>query len=426
MEREFVVQRKNLAIIGFAAALVCAPAAALAQPAAAPTFQITRQEAARVQRIVRRTPIIDGHNDVPWEIRDSHGNDLNAVDLMSDTRRITPPMHTDIPRLRQGGVGAQFWSVYVPATLKGLDSTQAVTEQIDLARRMIARYPRQLEFADSADDIVRIHRARRIASMFGIEGGEAINQNLALLREFRAQGVLYMTLTHSTSIPWVDSATDAPRSGGLSPFGEQVVREMNRIGMLVDLSHVSADAMRDALNVAQAPVIFSHSSAFAISHHPRNVPDDVLAMVKTNGGVVMVNFTSPFIHEEFRQWSARRSGEEARHKALNPGDPVAAKAGLDAWVAANPPPPVTVEHVADHVEHIARVAGRDHVGLGADYDGVTYLPVGLEGVEGYPNLLAVLMRRGWSDADLAKLAGGNLLRALRAAERVSAEAQRAR
>jgi len=392
--------------------------------ALAPTLAVaqapTTQERARVERILRRTPLIDGHNDLPWEIRDSHANNLDAIDLNSDTRRLTPPMHTDIPRLRRGGVGAQFWSVYVPATFKGLAATQAVHEQIDLTRRIIARYPRVFEFADSADDIVRIHRAGRIASMFGIEGGEAINENLALLREFRASGVLYMTLTHSTTIGWVDSATDAPRHGGLSEFGEQVVREMNNVGMFVDLSHVSAEAMRDALRVSQAPVIFSHSSAFAIAHHPRNVPDDVLREVRRNGGVVMVNFTSPFISEEFRQWSARRSGEEQRHKSLNPGDPAAAAAGLAAWEAANPPPRVTVDNVADHVEHIGRIAGRAHVGLGADYDGVTYLPEEMGGVDSYTVLLVTLLRRGWSDADIAGLAGGNLLRALRQVERVAA------
>jgi membrane dipeptidase len=380
----------------------------------------TAQERARVERVLRRTPLIDGHNDLPWEIRDSHGGDLDAVDLNSDTRALAPPLHTDIPRLRAGGVGGQFWSVYVPASLKGLAATQAVHEQIDLARRMIARYPRVFEFADSADDIVRIHRAGRIASMFGMEGGEAINNNLALLREFRASGVLYMTLTHATTIDWVDSATDATRHDGLTEFGERVVREMNRVGMLVDLSHVSAQAMRDALAVSEAPVIFSHSSAFAITPHPRNVPDDVLALVRENGGVVMVNFNAPFVSEPMRQWSAQRAGEEARQKALFPGDPDAAKAALDAWMAANPPPAVTVEDVANHVEHIAEIAGRDHVGLGGDYDGVTYLPQGMGGVDGYTVLLVELMRRGWSDGDIAGLAGGNLLRALRQAELVAA------
>lgn len=397
-----------------ALAFAAAPAAALAQA------EPSRAEQQRIDRVLARTPLIDGHNDLPWAIRGDHGGDLAALDLDSDTRALQPPLHTDIPRLRQGRVGAQFWSVYVPASLKGLAATEATFEQIDLARRMIARYPRAFEFADSADDIVRIHRAGRIASMFGMEGGEAINNNLALLREFRAAGVLYMTLTHAQNTDWVDSATDAPRHGGLTPFGEEVIREMNRIGMLVDLSHVSADAMRDAIRVSAAPVIFSHSSAFALTPHPRNVPDDVLDLVRANGGVVMVNFNAPFVSEPMRQWSATRSGEERRLQALHPGDPEAARAALDQWTAANPPPRVSVGDLADHIEHIARVAGRDHVGIGSDYDGVSYLPEGMGGVEAYPTLFAELIRRGWSESDLAKLAGGNLLRALRAAERVAA------
>lgn len=394
-----------------ALALMLAPTIATAQ---APTAQ----ERARIERILRRTPLIDGHNDLPWALRGDHDGEI--VDLTGDTRQLTPPLHTDIPRLRAGGVGAQFWSVYVPASLKGLEAAEAVREQIDLTRRIIARYPRVFEYAQSADDIVRIHRAGRIASMFGMEGGEAINDNLALLREFRASGVLYMTLTHSTTIGWVDSATDAPRHGGLSDFGEQVVREMNRIGMLVDLSHVSAEAMREALRVSEAPVIFSHSSAFAIAAHPRNVPDDVLRLMRANGGVVMVNFTSPFISEDFRRWSAQRSGKQAEFRALHPGDVETADRLLAEWTAENAPPRVTASDVADHVEHIARVAGRAHVGLGADYDGVTYLPEGMEGVDGYTPLFVELIRRGWNDADLAALAGGNLLRALRQAERVAA------
>ena len=397
----------------FALTMIIASSLALAQ-------DVPPRERARIERILRGTPLIDGHNDLPWAIRDDFASNLDAVDLHADTRTLTPPLHTDFARLSAGGVGAQFWSVYVPASNRGLDNTRMVLEQIDLTRRIIARYPRQLAFAETADDIVRIHRSRRIASMLGIEGGDAINSNLALLREFRRAGVTYMTLTHSTTIDWVDSATDAPRHGGLSAFGEDVVREMNRIGMFVDLSHVSADAMRDALRVSAAPVIFSHSSAFAIAHHPRNVPDDVLAMVRDNGGVVMVNFTSPFISEEFRRWSALRGGKQAEFRALNPGNAGEADRLLLEWTAANPPPRVTPAHVADHVEHIARVAGRAHVGLGADYDGVTYLPEGMGGVDGYTPLLAELIRRGWSDADIAALAGGNVLRAMRAMERVAA------
>jgi len=400
--------------------LLCALAVAAPSLAAAQSAAPTRAELARVDRILCGTPLIDGHNDLPWEIRSSFNNDLAAVDLNRDTRTLTPPLHTDIPRLRQGRLGAQFWSVYVPASLKGPDATRAVWEQIDLTRRMIARYPRVFELADSAGDIVRIHRSGRIASMFGMEGGEAINGNLALLREFRQAGVLYMTLTHSTTIDWVDSATDAPRHGGLSPFGEEVVREMNRVGMLVDLSHVSADAMRDALRISEAPVIFSHSSAFGVTPHPRNVPDDVLELVRANGGVVMVNFFPAFTSTEVWQWGARRLAEEARLKALNPGNPDVVTGGVAQWVAANPRPEIDVRAIADHIEHIARIAGRDHVGIGSDFDGVPFLPVGLDGVEDYPALFVELMRRGWSDSDLAKLAGGNLLRAMRAAERVAA------
>ncbi len=400
-------------LIGLVLALVAFAAPAFAQ---APTAR----ELARVERVLRQTPLIDGHNDLPWELREKYASDPSSVDLNADTRTLPAPLHTDIPRLRQGHLGAQFWSVYVPAELKGLASTQAVFEQIDLTRRMIARYPETFQLADSAADIQGIHRAGRIASMLGIEGGEAINNNLALLREFRAAGVLYMTLTHAKNTGWIDSATDAPAHGGLSPFGEEVIHEMNRVGMLIDLSHVSAEAMRDVLAVTLSPVIFSHSSAFALVPHPRNVPDDVLGLVRTNGGLVMVNFNGPFVSEEMRQWSATRSGEEERHKRLNPGDSAAAAAGLAAWDETHPRPRANVGQLADHVEHIRDIAGVDHVGIGSDYDGVTYLPDGMEGVDGYPLLFAELMRRGWSDGDLAKLAGGNLLRALRQAERVAA------
>jgi membrane dipeptidase len=387
---------------------------------AAPAVAETPRESARIDRLLKRAPVIDGHNDLPWEIKENYGGDISRVDLTADTRTLSSPMHTDIARLRRGGVGAQFWSVYVPASMKGTAATIAVHEQIDIARRIVASYPRVFALASTADDIVRIQRRGRIASLFGMEGGEAINGNLALLREFYASGVRYMTLTHSTTIDWVDSATDAPKHGGLSPFGEDVVREMNRVGMLVDLSHVSADAMKDALRVSTAPVIFSHSSAFAVTPHPRNVPDDVLALVKQNGGVVMLNFNAPFVSTAMWEWGARRAGEEARLKALNPASPDTVKAKLKAWEGANPRPAVSSKDVADHVDHIARVAGADHVGLGGDYDGVAFLPEDMGGVDGYRALLGELMRRGWSDADLAKLTGGNILRVMRAAERVAA------
>lgn len=398
------------------AALMVVSMADAASAQQAPTAQVR----ARIERILRATPLIDGHNDLAEQIGEKYGFDPSRVDLNADAAHITPPLQTDIPRLRAGHIGAQFWSVYVPAELQGPVSGQAVRVQMDIVRRVVARYPNVFEFAQTAADIERIHRAGRIASMFGMEGGEAIDSNLAVLREFRASGVLYMTLCHSKTTAWVDSATDAPRHGGLSPFGEQVVREMNRIGMMVDLSHVSADAMRDAIRVSQAPVIFSHSSAFALVAHPRNVPDDVLRMVHDNGGVVMVNFNGPFISEDMRQWAAARSAEEVRQQRLNPGDPAAATAGLAAWDQAHPRAHATVSQLADHVEHVRDVAGVDHVGIGSDYDGVDCLPDGMEGVDGYPLLFAELIRRGWSDADLAKLAGGNLLRVLRAVEQVAA------
>jgi membrane dipeptidase len=396
---------------------LAAPSLAFAQTPAPPT----RAELARVDRILRNTPLIDGHNDLPEQIHDNYGGYLSRVDLNADTRTLSFPLHTDIPRLRQGRLGAQFWSVYVPAELQGAASAEAVHVQIDTVRQIVRRYPRVFELAQTADDIVRIHRARRIASMFGMEGGEAINNNLAVLRDFRAEGVLYMTLCHSKTTSWVDSATDAPVHGGLSPFGEDVVREMNRIGMLVDLSHVSADAMRDALRVSSAPVIFSHSSAFALTPHPRNVPDDVLRLVHQNGGVVMVNFYPAFTADQVWQWAANRNAEEARLKALNPGSPTAVTEGVAAWVAANPRPEIDLSVIADHIEHIVEIAGHDNVGIGSDFDGVPFLPQRLDGVEDYPALFVELMRRGWSDADLAKLAGGNLLRALRQAERVAAQ-----
>jgi membrane dipeptidase len=395
-----------------AVVLASAPALALAEP--------TARERGRIDRVLSRTPLIDGHNDLAFAIRSEYGGDLSAVDLTQDTRELSPPLHTDIARLREGRLGAQFWSVYVPASLPGAEAAEAVHEQIDLVRRIVAEHDDVFELAQTATDVERIHRAGRIASMIGMEGGEPINGKLAILRQFRAAGVLYMTLCHARTTSWVDSATDAPQHGGLSPFGEEVVREMNRIGMLVDLSHVSAEAMRDALRVARAPVIFSHSSAFALTHHPRNVPDDVLRLVHDNGGVVMVNFYPGFVSEDVRHWSAARAAEEARQRTLHPDDPQAVASALAEWSAANPRPDATVAQVADHIEHIRDVAGIDHVGIGADFDGVPFLPQGLAGVESYPHLFAELLRRGWSDADLARLAGGNLLRALRQAERVAA------
>lgn len=374
---------------------------------------------ARARRILERTPLIDGHNDLPWALRQNHGNDPHSVDLTANLDATTD-LHTDIPRLRAGGMGGQFWSVYVPASMTPPDAAVATFEQIDTVKRMIAAYPGTFELATTADDIQRIHRRGRIASLIGMEGGYSIDDSLGLLREFYDAGARYITLTHSRTTTWADAATDAPKWGGLSPFGEEVVREMNRLGMMVDLSHVSEETMLDAMRVSDAPVIFSHSSARAVTAHPRNVPDSVLRQMPQDGGVVMVTFVPGFVSEAVRAWGAERSAEDARLKSLHPGDPAAVTAGLAAWTAAHPQPVATMADVVDHIQHVRDVAGIDHVGLGGDYDGVGSLPVGLEGVDAYPRLLAALMANGWSEADIRKLAGENALRVMRAVEAVAA------
>jgi membrane dipeptidase len=361
----------------------------------------------RVERVLTQTPLIDGHNDLPWEIRERFGGDLGKVDLSGNTAALPAPagglpLATDIPRLRRGHVGAQFWSVYVPVEMKGPQAVQATLEQIDLVKAMCARYPHDLAMAYSAADIRRLHRAGLIASLAGVEGGHQINDSLPMLRAF------YMPLHH-----------------GLTPFGAEVVREMNRLGMLVDLSHVSEETMRAALGVTQAPVIFSHSSARALVDHPRDVSDEVLRLVATNGGVVMVNFEPIYVSEARRRWDAERVAEQARNNSppfggLYIGQPERAAAALKSWEDAHPQPPVTLADVADHIEHIRQVAGVDHVGLGSDFDGIPETPTGLEAVDRFPALLQELARRGWSDADLGKVAGGNLLRVMAQAESVSA------
>lgn len=393
-----------------------AAAAVLSLIMAVPAASQTPEQA---RAILQTTPLIDGHNDLPWALRQRFGSDVHGVDLTQDQSGLEPPLHTDIPRLRAGGVGAQFWSVYVPASMEPLEAARATFEQIDVVNRMLAAYPAAFAFAATADDVERIHGEGRIASLIGIEGGYSIADSMGLLRQFFDAGVRYMTLTHSTSTSWADSATDAPRHDGLTGFGEDVVREMNRLGMLVDLSHVSEATMMDAMRVSEAPVMFSHSSARAVTAHPRNVPDSVLRLLPQDGGVVMVTFVPGFVNETVRAHGAAGSAERARLEALNPGDPDAVTAGVEAWRQANPAPVATISDVADHVDHIRAVAGVDHVGLGGDFDGVGSLPEGLTGVETYPALLAELMRRGWSEADIRKLAGENVLRVMRAAEATS-------
>lgn len=391
--------------------------ASLALPAAAQPIDAKVQK--RIDGILKKTPLIDGHNDLPWALREDF--DSRTEDLESGTQSRTPPLMTDMQRLRAGRVGGQFWSVYISGTILGDEAIRTTIEQIDTAHRIIDAYPKYLEQALTADDMVRIHRKGKIGSMLGVEGGNQIGGKLAALRQYYALGVRYMTLTHNQTTAWADAATDEPKHDGLSDFGVKVVGEMNRLGMLVDLSHVSEATMRDAIEASRAPVIFSHSSAGGISPHPRNIPDDILKLLPAKGGVVMVNFVPGFLSPDVWTWSANRSGEEARLGALHRASKKAVEDGLKVWDAANPRPATDVKIVADHIEHVARVAGHDHVGLGGDYDGIPYTPTGLEGVETYPQVFAELIRRGWSDANLAKLAGGNVLNALRGAERVAAE-----
>ena len=373
-----------------------------------------------VQKVLAEVPLIDGHNDTPWAIRSRFANHLAEFDF-HDTTGHEKPMQTDLMRLRRGGVGAQFWSVWVPTDLDPAEAVQTVLEQIDLVHRLTRAYPDDLELAQTAADIRRIHDHGRIASLIGAEGGHSIGGSLAVLRQLYALGVRYMTLTHWKTLPWVDAATDDPVSDGLSPFGVEVVREMNRLGRLVDLSHVSEATMNDALDVTRAPVIFSHSNARAVQQHPRNVPDAVLRRLRDNGGMVMVNFGSIFVSEAYLQRYADSKAEEARLGALYLGDPVTVKAKMDAWYEAHPIPRVTIGDLADHVDHIRDVAGVDAIGLGSDFDGIGSLPEDLEDVSDYPVLLEELARRGYSEDDLVKIAGGNLLRVMAAAENVAAE-----
>jgi Zn-dependent dipeptidase, microsomal dipeptidase homolog len=392
-------------------------ATALAAVATAAHAQDGNQ--ARVMEILKTTPLIDGHNDLPWALRQDYGNDVYGVDLTRNLSGSTS-LHTDIPRLRAGGVGGQFWSVYVPASLTPLEAAKATFEQIDTAKRIVAAHPETFGLATTADEVEEIFRSGRIASLIGMEGGYSIDDSLGLLREFHRAGARYMTLTHSATTSWADSATDAPKWGGLNPFGEEVVREMNRLGMMVDLSHVSEDTMLDAMRVSEAPVIFSHSSARAVTAHPRNVPDSVLRLMPEDGGIVMINLAPGFVAETVRAWNAARAAEEARLKSLNPGDPAAVTGGMDAWTQAHPTPQATLADVVAHIQHVRAVAGIDHVGLGADFDGIGSLPEGMSGVDAYPVILAALMDAGWTEADIRKIAGENLLRVMRAVEAVAA------
>jgi membrane dipeptidase len=395
---------------------VCAPTAAAAE----------EDDLAVVRRVLARVPLIDGHNDLPWELRELTGNRLGLIDLAAGTTTLDDPTQTDIPRLRAGMVGGQFWSVYVPGRMAGAEAVQALFEQIDVVHRMAARYPAVFAMAGTAVEVERAHQQGRIACLIGIEGGHSINDSLAVLRLAYAAGARYMTLTHFSNNRWADSATDTAVHGGLTAFGREVVREMNRLGMLVDLSHVSPETMADALDATDAPVIFSHSSARALSDHPRNVPDEILRRIPANGGVVMVTFVQAFVSEEVRKVVQPGEAEWKRLSALYPDDPKRVGDQMRAWHEQHPSPRATLAQVVDHIEHVRKIAGIDHVGIGSDFDGLSQGPLGLEDVSCYPALLAELVRRGWTPDDLGKLAGGNVLRVMRRAEAVAARLQKVR
>ncbi|MBD0708647.1 MULTISPECIES: dipeptidase [unclassified Streptomyces] len=361
-------------------------------------------------------PVVDGHNDLPWALRARARYDLDRLDIGADR---TGELHTDLPRLRAGGVGAQYWSVFVPGDLAGDDAVSATLEQIDAVDQLLARYPADLAPALTADDMETARKQGRIASLKGAEGGHSINNSLATLRALYALGVRYMTLTHNQNNDWADSATDEPRVGGLSAFGRQVVREMNRTGMLVDLSHVAPSTMRDAMDASTAPVIFSHSSALAVCDHPRNVPDDVLERLPANGGIAMATFVPKFILPGAAEWTARAS-ENLRAHGFHPLDTTAGAMAIHhAFEETDPRPRATAATVADHLDHMREAAGIDHIGVGGDYDGTAFTPEGLDDVSGYPNLIAELLHRGWSHQDLTQLTWTNAVRTLRDAESVS-------
>jgi len=366
---------------------------------------------ALTRAMLSRFPLIDGHNDLPWEIREKFALDPAAAGL---TGRVVGT-HTDIPRLVEGGVGGQFWSVYVPSTLAGDAAVTAVFEQVDLVHRMIAAYPGRFQLALGAADVDAAFAAGKVASLLGAEGGHSINSSLGVLRSLFALGVRYMTLTHNDNVGWADSATDEPDCGGLSDLGREVVAEMQRLGMLVDLSHVAVSTMNQALDVAAAPVIFSHSSARALTDNPRNVPDDVLGRLAVNGGVCMVAFVPFFVSQECTDWFTALKAFAAG-RGHDPDNLAAVFGLLPEWEKDNPMPAATLSQVADHIEHVREVAGVDHVGIGGDFDGTPALPAGLEDVSRYPALFHELQRRRWSEADLKALAGGNILRVLRDAE----------
>ena len=403
-----------------AAGVICAAVCsclATSTVAKSPTGEDAREKAIEILEAV---PLIDGHNDVPWQYRQRVDNRIDEIDLDGDTSELDPPMHTDLDRLREGRVGGQFWSVYVSPDYEGSEGTHAQLEQIDIARRLISRHD-ELEFVTDAEGVRDAFEEGRIASLLGMEGGHVLDNSLATLRTFYALGARYMTLTHWQNHDWADAATDEPEHDGLTEFGEYVIREMNRLGMLVDLSHVHPETMRDVLAVTEAPVIFSHSSAMGVTPHARNVPDDVLEKVVENEGVVMVTFVPSFVNEELRQHAAKRAGKEEQLSNLYPGHPDKVAERLEEWDEENPEPEAQLADVADHLDYLRETIGPEYIGIGGDYDGVTSLPEGLEDVSTYPDLFAELVERGWEREELEKLAGLNILRVMEENEAVADE-----
>ena len=401
-----------------AALLACADLATVDASA-----QTADSNLARAKRILKTTPLVDGHNDLAWRIREDKQTprDVEAYDL-----RKTTPGHTDLARMKEGMVGAQFWSVYIPGEIRDSGYARVQLEEIDIARRFIAKYPERLAFATRAADIRKDFSQGKVASFLGMEGGHAIENSLGALRAYYDLGVRYMTLTHNVTLDWADAALDEPKHGGLTPFGKEVVREMNRLGMLVDLAHVSPGTMSAALDVTEAPVIFSHSGSRALVDHPRNVPDSILARLPKNGGIVMVPFVNSFVSAAVRARDVAQTAAAKESATKFPNDTAAVEREMSAWRSAHPAVPASIGEVADHIEHVRKIAGIDHVGIGSDFDGIEDVIPGLENVSKFPNLLAELARRGWSDADLRKLAGENLIRVFTQAEAVSARLQKER
>jgi len=396
---------------------------ALTTISASMSAQATEKDFARARKILESTPLVDGHNDLAWAIREDSLSplDVGAYDLTKRTRG-----HTDLERLRKGMVGAQFWSVYVPGEVKDSGFARIQLEQIDIARRFIAMHPERFQFALTARDVRDAFKRKRIGSLIGMEGGHAIENSLGALRAYHALGARYMTLTHNVTLDWADAAAEPPRHGGLTEFGKEVVREMNRLGMLVDLSHTSPATMSDALDVTEAPVIFSHSNARAVVDVPRNVPDSILKRLPGNGGVVMVTFVPSFTSAEMAAYDRRVGEAQAQIRARVGPDETRVRAETRAWIEANPRPVATIADIIAHIDHIRKVAGIDHVGIGGDFDGISIVIKGLEDVSTYPALFAELAHRGWPDGDMRKLAGENILRVMEKAEEVAAKAQRSR